>query len=82
MGTAFVDPDLCLLPQNKECDRCRFYCDYDAVYIANAADFSVIPVINEEICAGCGACQVACPTRAINTEPSVREKHDHINSTI
>ncbi len=69
IGTAFVDPGLCLLTQNRECDRCRFYCDYDAVSIANSGNFSVIPVINEEICVGCGACQVACPTRAIVIYP-------------
>jgi len=81
IGTATIITDLCLLTKNKECDRCRFYCDYDAVSIANSGNYSVIPVINKEICVGCGACQVACPTRAIKIIPLEQKNYEYIKIT-
>jgi len=65
IGTAELIPELCLLTKNQECDRCRFYCDFDAIDIVESGNYSVIPKINKELCIGCGACQVVCPTNAI-----------------
>lgn len=69
IGTAELIPELCLLTKNQECDRCKFYCDFDAIDTVDSGNYSVIPKINKEICVGCGACQVICPTKAIEIKP-------------
>jgi len=70
MGSAEVNFTDCLLSRNKECDRCRSACRYDAVMIVpSSGSLLMTPVIVHEKCVGCGACAVICPTSAINMIP-------------
>jgi ferredoxin len=70
MGIASIHREDCLLTAQKECDRCRYYCAYDAVSIQiSKIDFSAWPVILEDRCVGCGACVVACPVNVITVKP-------------
>lgn len=73
MGIARIDVANCLLLRFKECDRCRFYCEYDAVSIRTSdMDFKTWPEIELNRCVGCGACAVVCPARVITIEPPMR----------
>ena len=70
IGTAQIDMNKCLLTDNKECDRCKFYCEYDAIEIKNSdSDFSDYPQVITDLCVGCGACKIACPTEAVEINP-------------
>jgi ferredoxin-type protein NapF len=73
IGVARIRIEDCLLSEQKECDRCRFYCTYDAVSIRTSdIDFNAWPEIHEEKCVGCGACVAACPARVITVEQTTR----------
>jgi len=70
MGMAEIRISECYLQIGKECSLCRQYCAYGAVDIRSSpASSSRYPVILEERCVGCGACQVVCPPRVIEIEP-------------
>jgi len=73
IGMARIRIEDCLLSEQKECDRCRFYCTYNAVSIRTSdIDFNAWPEIHEEKCVGCGACVAACPARVITVESTTR----------
>ena len=64
LGTPFVDMDLCLLGDDRECSHCRNYCPYEAISLQFSEElYTLTPIVNLDRCPGCGACQVACPTR-------------------
>jgi ferredoxin-type protein NapF len=64
MGVAWVNMSLCLLSENQECNVCASHCPYEAITIAfNEKHYTSTPQIAREKCPGCGACEVACPTR-------------------
>jgi ferredoxin-type protein NapF len=67
IGLARLAFDKCLLVQNTECDRCKFYCEFDAIKIVTDDDrVYAQPVISQEKCVGCGACKIACPADALD----------------
>jgi len=66
IGTAEIKLEQCFLSENKECNRCKAACSYDAIKIeAGANVLQMRPVINQDTCVGCGACVVICPPRVI-----------------
>lgn len=65
IGVAEVLPHDCLLTQNKECDRCKAVCKYEAIKIGALDEYDAIPIIDHDKCTGCGACFVVCPTETI-----------------
>ncbi len=70
MGSARIDIKNCLLTEHKECDRCQFYCDYEAITIqASDVDLNAWPHVDSKRCVGCGACVVACPVNVVTIVP-------------
>ncbi|MBN2092594.1 4Fe-4S dicluster domain-containing protein [candidate division KSB1 bacterium] len=66
IGIAQIELEKCLLKKNKECDRCKFYCSYNAITIKNDENSILAgPEIIIDRCVGCGACKIVCPTEAI-----------------
>jgi len=75
IGVPNVDMNLCLLGDDRECAACRSHCPYEAVrYEFSEVEYTLIPRIDLDRCNGCGACQVACPTKpdkAITVLPTI-----------
>jgi MauM/NapG family ferredoxin protein len=75
IGIPKVDMDLCLLGEDHECSACARWCPYNAIrYVFSEAEYMLVPVIDAGKCNGCGACEVACPTKphkAIRIFPNV-----------
>jgi ferredoxin-type protein NapF len=70
IGFAEIDIKNCLLSANKECDRCKVACTYDAIRI-EPGDLALHmqPVVSEDKCVGCGACMLICPPEVIKIVP-------------
>ncbi len=54
------------LTDGVECGNCARHCPVGAIQMvesSNGADAPKIPVVNTEICIGCGACENLCPAR-------------------
>ena len=67
IGTARVNPQACLIATGKSaCGKCVQACPSGAVKLVKTDDGFRIPVIAEEICTGCGACEYLCPVRPIS----------------
>jgi ferredoxin-type protein NapF len=67
IGEALVDGSLCLVALGqKDCDACARACPFDAVSIHwDEERYAAWPEINISKCNGCGACEVACPSKDI-----------------
>lgn len=70
MGKAEIEFDKCWLSNNRECNRCEVSCRYDAIAIGLGEEGSeALPLIDQKLCTGCGACVVICPPGAIKLIP-------------
>jgi formate hydrogenlyase subunit 6/NADH:ubiquinone oxidoreductase subunit I len=84
IGTVRLDLEKCLLTFNRECDRCKFYCAFDAIEITKPENsLTSVPRMDRRRCVGCGACKIVCPGEAIamiaigsenNAEKNVEEQ--------
>jgi ferredoxin-type protein NapF len=64
IGRPQVDMSLCLLGNDRDCAACARWCPYGAIrYVFSEQEYTLRPQIDPDCCNGCGACQVACPTR-------------------
>lgn len=71
IGHAVVRLDACLMAaEGKRCGNCSRHCPVGAITLApvNPDDKSSrwMPVVNEERCIGCGACENLCPVRPLS----------------
>jgi polyferredoxin len=64
-GTAVILPHKCLAwEHDKKCMVCDEVCPYDAVKFIKKKDKPVpVPVVRENMCAGCGYCEYHCPVK-------------------
>jgi len=59
IGNAVINHDTCLTWSGQsKCDICYNACRYDAIKL----DKKIYPVVLEDPCTGCGACERKCPT--------------------
>lgn len=68
IGTAAVDFGLCLAANGEaSCGNCSRHCPTGAIRMVKSGDYKFsIPVVMEEQCIGCGACENLCPSRPIS----------------
>ena len=68
IGTARVEFELCFAANGKEnCGNCARHCPSGAIRMVDRhSDGRRIPVVSEEQCTGCGACEFLCPSRPIS----------------
>jgi len=80
IGTAYWIEDNCVVNRDSvQCNNCERHCPTGAVTLvdrnSSPDDALKIPVIDKELCIGCGACEYLCPSRpfsAIYVEGNVR----------
>ena len=64
IGFPRVDMSVCLLGDDRECAVCRNWCPYEAIALVfSETEYTLTPQIDPAKCPGCGACEVACPTK-------------------
>lgn len=65
IGRAVVDLDLCISANGQFCGNCSRQCPSGAISMVPAdpgqPDRKLMPVVNDELCIGCGACEYNCP---------------------
>lgn len=65
IGTAVLDQHRCLAwEQNKECLVCDEVCPFNAIearVVDTIKGRFKVPVVNEDLCMGCGMCEQHCP---------------------
>mgnify|MGYP002855338232 CR=1 FL=1 len=81
VGTARIDRALCVASNGTACGNCSRKCPTGAISMVEdpAGTGYQIPVVSEEICIGCGACEFLCPSRPLSAI-TVNGKHDHLNA--
>ena len=75
VGTAHVNLDACLSLKGVNCGNCATKCPTGAVTMVES-ERGLTPVVAEQICIGCGACEYLCPVRPISAiTVNGREEH-------
>lgn len=80
IGLAVWIKENCIVNKDEmQCDNCEYHCPTGAITMVERdpgySDSLKIPVIDKELCIGCGACENLCPARpfsAIYVEGNVR----------
>jgi ferredoxin len=63
IGTAVIDRSLCLVwSAQKQCLVCDEVCTYRAIEW-KVIDGVAYPIVNDQICVGCGLCEARCPVQ-------------------
>lgn len=69
IGTAHVDLERCVVTTDEvRCGNCARHCPVGAIRMveSEAVGGRYLPIVNEEICIGCGACENLCPVRPVS----------------
>ena len=67
IGTASVNLGLCLAANGEaSCGNCSRHCPVGAIRMVQDENGRNIPVVAEEQCIGCGACENLCPSRPVS----------------
>ncbi len=65
----------CLPRSGVVCQSCRDACPEQAIRFAPRIGGPFLPVLNESLCTGCGACVAPCPVAAIDATPRREKAH-------
>ncbi|MDR1895610.1 MAG: 4Fe-4S binding protein [Prevotellaceae bacterium] len=66
IGKVYFVKDLCVVYTDEtNCGACSEHCPTKAVDMAPYKGSLTIPVINRDICIGCGGCEYICPVRPL-----------------
>ena len=76
IGTAHVNLDACLSLKGVNCGNCATKCPTGAITMVESEN-GLTPVVAEQICIGCGACEYLCPVRPISAI-TVNGREEHI----
>ena len=60
LGHAIWKREVCLRTEGEECTACVRNCPVQAIHLVKG-----VPVVDKEVCIGCGACEHVCPTRPL-----------------
>ncbi len=61
LGKASIDTNTCMAYRETGCRKCYDNCPYGAISLnSDSSTVSPIPVVNTDLCNGCGACQSVC----------------------
>lgn len=68
IGTAHVNLELCLAAKgDASCGNCSHHCPVGAIRMVHSEKYGHhIPVVAEEQCIGCGACEYLCPSNPVS----------------
>ena len=77
VGTARVNLYTCISAQGEQCGNCSRKCPTGAIQMVDDEKGFKIPVVAEEICIGCGACEYLCPVRPISAI-TVNGRNEHL----
>lgn len=61
IGVAVVDTEQCIAYHLGGCQVCADNCTYGAISMTSSGK----PVVNEQLCNGCGRCEYACPSASL-----------------
>ena len=79
VGTARVNPALCVVEEGIECGNCARHCPAGAIKLVKDEQTGYRrPVVDESRCIGCGACENLCPARPVSAI-TVNGRHNHID---
>lgn len=80
IGTATVNRSLCVAENGTKCGNCARHCPVGAISMVERSETGIsIPVVSEEVCIGCGACENLCPARPVSAI-TVNGRHNHQQS--
>ncbi len=65
--------DICLAQNRVECQSCRDACPEQAIHFRPQAGGPFFPVLDNQVCNGCGACINVCPVAAIKVRELSQE---------
>ena len=79
VGLAVINRELCVAESGTHCGNCARHCPAAAIEMVHTGeDEHQRPVVNENLCIGCGACENLCPVRPLSAI-TVVGRHNHLN---